>query len=85
MVSGVHYLRSMLGRSEDLKGRVEAKRHQLLARYYELKADVRQEASDARKRVKARLDELEDTLKTGWIHMSDAAKARLDQWLHRDD
>lgn len=75
----------MPGRSEELKDRVEAKRHQLLFRYNELKADVRQEASDARKRLKARLDEIEDTLKTGWTHMSDAAKARLNQWLERDD
>jgi F0F1-type ATP synthase membrane subunit b/b' len=75
----------MLGRSEELKDRVEARRHQLLSKYNELKADVRQEASDARKRLKARLDELEDTLKTGWTNMSDAAKARLNQWLDRDD
>lgn len=74
----------MLG-SEDLRGRVEAKRDQLMARYHEIKADVRQEAGEAAKRVKARLDELEDTLKAGWTNMSDAAKARLDQWLARDD
>lgn len=64
---------------------MEAKRHQLLSRYSELKADVRQEASDARKRLKSQLDELEDTLKTGWTNMSDSAKARLNQWLDRDD
>lgn len=64
---------------------MEAKRHQLLSRYNDLKADVRQEASDARKRLKSRLDELEDNLKSGWTHMSDAAKARLNQWLDRDD
>jgi hypothetical protein len=75
----------MLGKSEELKDRVEARRHQLLSKYNELKADTRREASEARKRLKARLDELEDSLKGGWNNMSDAVKAKLNQWLDRPD
>lgn len=84
LVPDVQCPRDMPGR-EELRGRVEAKQHQLLSRYSELKADVRQESSDVRKRLKSRLDELEDTLKTGWTDMSDATKARLNQWLDRDN
>lgn len=75
----------MLGKSEELKDRVEARRHQLLSKYNELKADTRQEATEARKRLKARLDELEDSLKSGWNNMSDAVKEKLNQWLNRPD
>lgn len=75
----------MSGKSEELKDRVEARRHQLLSKYNELKADTRREASEARERLKARLDELEDSLKSGWNNMSDAVKAKLNQWLDRPD
>jgi F0F1-type ATP synthase membrane subunit b/b' len=75
----------MLDKSDELKDRVEAKRHELLSKYNELKADARQDVNEARKRLKARLDELDDTLKTGWTNMSETAKAKLNQWLDRDD
>lgn len=75
----------MSGKSEELKDRVEARRHQLLSKYNELKADTRREASEARERLKARIDELEDSLKGGWNNMSDAVKAKLNQWLDRPD
>lgn len=75
----------MLDKSDELKDRVEARKYQILSKYNELKADVRKEAGEARDRLKARLDELEETVKTGWNNMSDAAKAKLNQWLDRDD
>jgi hypothetical protein len=75
----------MLGKSDELRDRVEARRHQLLSKYNELKADTRKEASELRTRLKARLDEVEDAIKTGWHDMSDAAKAKLNQWLDRKD
>jgi hypothetical protein len=75
----------MSSKGDELKDRVKARKHELLSKYNELKADSRKEASSARDRVKARLDELEDTLKAGWDNLSDAAKAKLNQWLDRKD
>jgi predicted HicB family RNase H-like nuclease len=75
----------MLDKSDELKDRVEARRHQILSKYNELKADTRKEASEAAKKLKARLDEVEDTLKTGWQNMSEAAKAKLNKWLDQKD
>jgi hypothetical protein len=74
-----------MGKSEELKDRVEARKHQLLSKYNELKADTRKEASEATRKLKARLDELEDTLKSGWNNMSEVAKTKLNQWLDRED
>ncbi|HSK00335.1 MAG TPA: hypothetical protein VK932_03800 [Kofleriaceae bacterium] len=75
----------MLDKGDELKDRVKARKHELQSKYNELKADTRKEASAARDRVKARLDELEETLKTGWDNLSDAAKAKLNQWLDRKE
>lgn len=75
----------MLSKREELRDRVEARKHELLAKYNELKADTRKEAGDARTRLKARLDELESDLKEGWDNMSEAVAAKLDQWLHHPD
>jgi hypothetical protein len=74
----------MLGKSDELRDRVEAKKHKLLSKYNELKADTRKEAGEARTKLKARLDEIEDTIKSGWNNMSDAAKAKLNKWLDED-
>lgn len=75
----------MSSKGDELKDRVKARKHELLSKYNELKADSRKEASSARDRVKARLDELEDTLKAGWDNLSDTATAKLNQWLDRKD
>jgi F0F1-type ATP synthase membrane subunit b/b' len=85
LVPRMQSLRVMLDKSDELKDRVEARRHQLLSKFNELKADTRKEASEARSKLKARLDEIEDTLKTGWNNISEAAKTKLNQWLDRED
>ena len=72
-------------KTEELKNRLEAKKHKLLAKYNELKADTRKEAGEARNRVKARLDQLEESVKTGWDNMSEAAKTKLNQLLDSED
>jgi len=75
----------MLDKSDELRNRVEARKHELLAKYNELKADTRHEAAEARARVKTRLDELELQLKTGWTDLKDDVRTKLNQWLeHRD-
>ena len=75
----------MLGKSDELRDRIEARKHELLAKYNELKADTRHDASEARTRMKARLDELELCLKNGWDKVSDDVRAKLNRWLERRD
>ena len=75
----------MLDKSDELRDRIEARKHELLAKYNELKADTRKEASEARSRIKHRLDELELHLKTGWDKVSADVRTKLNSWLERDE
>ena len=75
----------MLDKSDELRDRIEARKHELLAKYNELKADTRKEAGDTRNRVKARLDELEAQLKLGWDKVTDDVRVKLNHWLERKD
>jgi hypothetical protein len=75
----------MLDKSEELRDRIESRKHELLAKYNELKADGRKEASEARDRIKARLDELEQHLKGGWNKVSDDVASKLNTWLDRKE
>jgi hypothetical protein len=85
LVSDVQILPGMLEKSDELRDRVEARKHELLAKYNELKADSRREAAEARTRVKARLDEVERYLKSGWDKATDEVRTKLNKWLeHRD-
>ena len=84
MVSSVHLTANMLDKSDELRDRIEARKHDLLAKYNELKADTRKEASDARDRIKHRLDELELHLKAGWDKVNADVRTKLNHWLDRD-
>jgi predicted nucleotidyltransferase len=75
----------MLDKSDELRDRVEARKHELLAKYNDLKADSRKEASETRTRLKAHLDELEAHLKLGWAKVNDEVRTKLSQWLDRKD
>lgn len=74
----------MIEKDRELKDRIEARKHDLLAKLNDLKADSRAEAREQRDRLKRELDELELHLKGGWDKMSDAVRGKLDSWLHRD-
>ncbi len=74
----------MLTTADQLKDQIEVKKHALLKSLAELKADTRADAISARDKVKAKLDELEAYLKTGWDKVSAETHAKLDQWLHKD-
>jgi hypothetical protein len=74
----------MLGKSDELRDRVEARKHELLARYNELKADTRHEAIEARTKLKSKLDDLEANLKSGWDNLDQAVRTKLNGWLERD-
>jgi hypothetical protein len=82
---GPAYQLCMLGKSDELRDRIEARKHELLAKYNELKADTRRDAADTRTKVKAKLDELEAHLKSGWEKVSDDVRAKLNTWLDRRD
>jgi hypothetical protein len=73
----------MLRKSDELRDRIEARKHELLAKYNELKADTRRDTADTRTHVKAKLDELEDHLKNGWDKVSDDVRTKLNRWLDR--
>lgn len=75
----------MLDKSDELRDRVEARKHELLAKYNELKADSRREAAEACTRMKAKLDELEVHLKNGWTKVNDDVRSKLNKWLDRND
>jgi vacuolar-type H+-ATPase subunit E/Vma4 len=74
----------MLDKSDELRDRVEARKHELLAKLNELKADTRAEAAKNRDNIKAKLDEIQGDLADGWDRMSDKVKAKLNSWLDRD-
>ena len=74
----------MVEKMEELKDRVEARKHELLAKYNELKADTRHEAIEQRTKLKKKLDDLERYIKGGWDHVDAAVRAKLDKWLDHD-
>jgi hypothetical protein len=74
----------MLDKRDELKDRVEAKRHELMAKYNELKADTRHEAIEARNKLKKKLDDLERYIKAGWDNLDAGLRSKLDKWLEHD-
>jgi len=74
----------MMTKMEELKDRVEAKRHELLAKLNELKADARAEAQEQHHRVREKLADLERTLKGGWDKVSNEVAAKLNEWLKKE-
>lgn len=75
----------MLEKSDELRDRIESRKHELLAKYNELKADGRRDAAEACGRIKARLDELELHLKSGWNKVNADVRTKLNRWLERED
>ena len=73
-----------MSNTDELKDRIEARKHELLAKFSTLKADTRPEAAAARDSLKVKLDELETHLKDGWDKMSDAVRGQLNKWLEPD-
>jgi hypothetical protein len=75
----------MLGKNDELRERVEARKRAWLAMYDQLKEDTRQEAAEARIRLKVRLDELEHHFKSGWAKVNGDVRTKLNTWLVRRD
>ncbi len=74
----------MLTTTDQLKDRIEVKKQALLKSFAQLKADTRSDAISARDKVKAKLDELELYLKTGWDKVTAETHTKLDHWLNKD-
>lgn len=86
LVSMLHCVRSiMLDKKDELRDRVDARKHELMAKLAELKADTRHDAASARDRVKKELDELEVHIKDGWDKLTDGTRTKLNSWLSRKD
>jgi hypothetical protein len=84
LVSRVQRIGVIMEKSDELKDRIEAKRHELMAKLHELKADTRHEATEQRAKLQSKLGQLEKHLKEGWDKMSDAVRIKLDKWLEHD-
>lgn len=70
---------------DELKDRIEARKHELLSRLHELKADAKHEANQSRERLKHRLEELELHLKAGWAQVNADVRTKLNHWLEERD
>lgn len=64
-----------------LRDKVEARKHELLMKLRDLKAEHDPKVDEARSKVKHQLDELEAHLKGGWDKVSEATRAKLHHWL----
>lgn len=84
LVSRVHKVRRMLD-GDELKDRVEARKHELLAKLHDLKADTKEAAGDAKAKLEHRLEELELHLKAGWARVNADVRTKLNHWLERND
>ncbi len=71
----------MLTKSDQLKDRIDARKLELMAKIAEFKVDARDEAIASRDAMKAKLADLEESLKDGWENMTDAVKTKLNKWL----
>jgi hypothetical protein len=69
----------VMDKMNQLKDRVDARKHELMAKLHDLRADGRKEADVEKKSIQARLDELQDAIKDGW----DKATDRLESWLSK--
>ena len=68
-------------KTEELKNRIEAKKHQLLAFLAETKADTEGAVSEKRKDAEGKLKQLDEHLKDGWERLTDQVADKLNAWL----
>lgn len=68
-------------RIEELKHRIEAKKKELQSKLETYKADKHADAAENSKKIQTKLDELEMHVKNGWENVSEAAAAKLSEWL----
>jgi hypothetical protein len=76
---------AMFDKKDELRDRVNARKHELMSKLDDLKADTRHDAASTRDRLKKELDDLEVHIKDGWDKLTDGARAKLNSWLSRKD
>jgi hypothetical protein len=71
----------MADRTNELKHRVNAKKAQLTQKLEQLKAEAHGTKTDEIEKLEKSLQDVNDTLKSGWENLSEDAVARLNDWL----
>ncbi len=74
-----------MNEKEQLKKRVSAKRKELEAKIERAQADGSKNANDAVERARQELDELKNTIKTGWDDLTEGVAGQINAWLDRHD
>jgi hypothetical protein len=73
----------MITNKEQLKDRYEVTKKNLEAKYASLKAETRAGAAREMEDIKARMDSLQDSIKSGWENLTEEASAHINKLLHR--
>lgn len=74
----------MDARTKELKYRAEARKKELEAKLAEARADAAGEGRERAESLKAKIDELESSIKGGWDNLTDEAADRLNELLKKD-
>ena len=70
---------------DELKNRVEARKHDIEAEIARLKADAGEKQRDRIERLEKRLQEASDVVKGGWQDLSDSVVSQLNDWLKKEE
>lgn len=70
--------------TDELKDRIEAKKHELQKEIAELKADSSEKGRQRIGSLEAKIEELDGHLRSSWDNLSDAVVGKLNQLLKDD-
>lgn len=70
---------------EELKNRVEAKKHEIEAEISRLKADAEAEHRDRIEKLESRIRRASDAVQDGWNDLSDSVVTQLNDWLKKEE
>lgn len=74
-----------MNQKEELKARVIAKKKELEARLVTLEADANAAARDERAKIKQKLAQIGEDIRTSWDDLTEDVAAKLNRWLKDDD
>ena len=72
-------------KTEALKKRVEARKHELMAKLNDSLADGAEKKDETESELREQLAELQDAVRSGWDNLSDAAVTKIEGVLDRKD
>lgn len=70
-----------MSQKEELKDRLLAKKKMLEAKLHEARANARKEGRESAAEIEKKIEEVNNTLKSGWDKLSEAATSRLNKLL----